>query len=306
MFGGSHPSSRKFNAGQKLIFWAVMLGGLSLSLSGLQLIFPFTFSFFDDTFGLLNMLGFGLPTDLTPMAEQQLATVWHGSMAVFLIAVMIAHVYIGTLGMEGAFEAMGTGDVDLNWAREHHDLWVEELERKGEIRCLPNERPTGRAERRLALAAGSARLLCVWWRRWRQSGGRRCWAMAARCKRHRGQRGRQDRRHGRLRLQRDRLAAGRRERPAARLLGHDGPVNAVALTADGRTAARRAMTVASAVWDVATGTLRRRLRRRRSSARSRSRPTAPRSPPAAGTGWSIAGGWPTARRCRTCPTAASG
>ena len=82
------------------------------------------------------MLGLGLPTDLTPMAEQQLATVWHGSMAVFLIAVMIAHIYIGTVGMEGAFEAMGTGHVDLNWAREHHDLWVEELERKGEVRAL--------------------------------------------------------------------------------------------------------------------------------------------------------------------------
>ena len=136
MFGGGHPSSRKFNAGQKLIFWAVVLGGLSLSLSGLQLVFPFTFSFFNDTFGTLNLLGLGLPTDLTPMAEQQLATVWHGSMAVFLIAVMIAHIYIGSVGMEGAFEAMGSGQVDLNWAREHHDLWVEELERKGEVRAL--------------------------------------------------------------------------------------------------------------------------------------------------------------------------
>jgi formate dehydrogenase subunit gamma len=131
---GGHPPARKFNAGQKLIFWAVSLGGLSLSLSGLQLIFPFTFHFFNDTFALLNHLGLGLPTDLTPMQEQQLAAVWHGSMAFVLIAVMIAHVYIGTLGMEGAFEAMGTGEVDLNWAREHHDLWVEELERRGEVR----------------------------------------------------------------------------------------------------------------------------------------------------------------------------
>jgi formate dehydrogenase subunit gamma len=70
------------------------------------------------------------------LAEQQLATVWHGAMAVFLIAVMIAHIYIGTVGMEGAFEAMGKGHVDLNWAREHHNLWVDELERKGEVRAL--------------------------------------------------------------------------------------------------------------------------------------------------------------------------
>jgi formate dehydrogenase subunit gamma len=39
---------------------------------------------------------------------------------------MLAHIYIGTIGMEGAFEAMGTGEVDLNWAKEHHSLWVEE------------------------------------------------------------------------------------------------------------------------------------------------------------------------------------
>jgi formate dehydrogenase subunit gamma len=39
---------------------------------------------------------------------------------------MLAHIYIGTIGMEGAFEAMGTGTVDENWAREHHALWLEE------------------------------------------------------------------------------------------------------------------------------------------------------------------------------------
>jgi formate dehydrogenase subunit gamma len=134
MVGGGHPSARKFNAGQKLLFWLVVLGGLSLSLSGLQLVFPFTFDFFGGTFAALNRLGFGLPTELSPTAEQQLATVWHGSVAVVLIAVIVAHIYVGSLGMEGAFEAMGTGNVDLNWAREHHDLWVEELERKGEVR----------------------------------------------------------------------------------------------------------------------------------------------------------------------------
>ena len=51
---------------------------------------------------------------------------------------IIARFYIGSIGMEGAFEAMGSGKVDLNLAREHHDLWVEELERKGEVR-LPAE-----------------------------------------------------------------------------------------------------------------------------------------------------------------------
>jgi formate dehydrogenase subunit gamma len=52
--------------------------------------------------------------------------------------VIIGHIYIGSLGMEGAFDAMGTGDVDLNWAREHHNLWIRDLERKGRI---PGEQP---------------------------------------------------------------------------------------------------------------------------------------------------------------------
>jgi formate dehydrogenase subunit gamma len=45
---------------------------------------------------------------------------------VLFVAVMLAHIYIGTIGMEGAFEAMGEGTVDLNWAKEHHSLWLEE------------------------------------------------------------------------------------------------------------------------------------------------------------------------------------
>ena len=50
----------------------------------------------------------------------------HAIVAVLFVAAMLAHIYIGTIGMEGAFEAMGSGTVDVNWAREHHSLWVEE------------------------------------------------------------------------------------------------------------------------------------------------------------------------------------
>jgi formate dehydrogenase subunit gamma len=39
---------------------------------------------------------------------------------------MLGHIYIGTIGMEGAFEAMGEGTVDVNWAKEHHSLWLED------------------------------------------------------------------------------------------------------------------------------------------------------------------------------------
>ncbi len=43
-----------------------------------------------------------------------------------MIFIILAHIYIGSVGMEGAFDAMGTGHVDMNWAKEHHGLWVEE------------------------------------------------------------------------------------------------------------------------------------------------------------------------------------
>lgn len=125
---GSHPPARKFNAGQKILFWLVVLGGISISLSGIALIFPFKLALFSSTFAFLNIFGFGLPADLTPMQEMQYQQIWHALVALGLTAVIIAHIYIGTLGMEGAFDAMGTGEVDRNWAREHHPLWLEEEE----------------------------------------------------------------------------------------------------------------------------------------------------------------------------------
>ena len=124
---GVHPPAGKFNAGQKLIFWSVVIGGISISLSGLALLFPFEVPFFGKTFAALNIFGFGLPTELTMMQEMQLSQLWHGVVALILIAIVIGHIYIGSLGMEGAFEAMGSGQVDLNWAKEHHALWVDEV-----------------------------------------------------------------------------------------------------------------------------------------------------------------------------------
>jgi formate dehydrogenase subunit gamma len=86
---------------------------------------------FAKTFAILNDLGVAavwgapLPTVLTPMEEMQYAQVWHTIVAFAMIVIIIAHIYIGSMGMEGAFDAMGTGMVDRNWAKEHHGLWVE-------------------------------------------------------------------------------------------------------------------------------------------------------------------------------------
>ncbi len=139
---GSHPPARKFNAGQKILFWLIILGGVSISLSGIALMFPFEFAFFAKTFQFLNIFGLDLPETLTPMQEMQYNQLWHAIMALFLTAVVIGHIYLGTIGMEGAFDAMGTGKVDLNWAREHHGLWVEEEEAKAAAR-VPSESEGG-------------------------------------------------------------------------------------------------------------------------------------------------------------------
>jgi formate dehydrogenase subunit gamma len=122
--GHDHPPAYRFNAGQKAIYWIVVLGGGAVAVTGYELMFPFYLS------GIEGM---------------QLAQVVHSIVAVLFIAAMLAHIYIGTLGMEGAFEAMGTGEVDLNWAREHHSLWVEEEQAKGQApsggapRAMPAE-----------------------------------------------------------------------------------------------------------------------------------------------------------------------
>jgi formate dehydrogenase subunit gamma len=103
--GHDHPPAYRFNGGQKGVYWIVVLGGTAVAVSGYLLMFPF----------------YG-----TTIAGMQLAQVVHGVVAVLFVAAMLAHIYIGTIGMEGAFEAMGEGTVDLNWAKEHHSLWLEE------------------------------------------------------------------------------------------------------------------------------------------------------------------------------------
>lgn len=134
LFGGEHPPAKKFNAGQKLIFWAVILLGGSISLSGLSLLFPFEFNLFSHTFSTLNALGVpgwvgagDLPYPLSPQEEMQYAQLWHALVSLILTAIIFAHIYLGSVGMEGAFDAMGKGEVEEQWAREHHSIWAQEV-----------------------------------------------------------------------------------------------------------------------------------------------------------------------------------
>jgi formate dehydrogenase subunit gamma len=67
----------------------------------------------------------------------QLSHIIHSLLSVLMIAAMLAHIYIGSIGMDGAFDAMGTGQVDLNWAKQHHGLWVQEELAKGRTASPP-------------------------------------------------------------------------------------------------------------------------------------------------------------------------
>lgn len=117
---GSHPPAKRFNGGQKIVFWSVVLGGAFLALSGWHLLFP----------------------TVEGLAEVQWHATLHGTVAFVMIALIIGHIYIGSVGMEGAFDAMASGEVDLNWAKEHHSLWVkEEQERKSGSRISGAAQP---------------------------------------------------------------------------------------------------------------------------------------------------------------------
>lgn len=103
---GGHVSSRQFNFGEKAWFWMVIVIGTQMSVTGLALEFPWLFE------------------DLRIL---QLSTILHALGAITLISVSIGHIYIGTIGMEGSLDSMLKGEVDENWAKEHHDLWYEEV-----------------------------------------------------------------------------------------------------------------------------------------------------------------------------------
>ena len=105
--GKKHVPSGKFNAGEKVWFWGgVVVLSVIVSWSGLILLFPN----FDQT-----------------RAAMQDAWIWHAVAALLYIAMSLGHIYLGTLGVEGAYQAMRTGYVDEVWAKEHHEFWYNDV-----------------------------------------------------------------------------------------------------------------------------------------------------------------------------------
>ena len=123
MLGGKEMPSHRFNGGEKLLFWGgVLVVGLIVSVSGL----------------FLNHL---VPGFAFTRGEMQVAHMVHGAASMVMMAMFIGHIYMGTLGVKGAYRGMRTGYVDEAWAQEHHALWAEDV-RAGRIPAQRSAPPT--------------------------------------------------------------------------------------------------------------------------------------------------------------------
>lgn len=109
LFSGEHVPSHRFNAGEKIVFWiGVFLLGAIVVGSGLVL---------DKLIPNLEYL----------RATMQVTHMIHAVAALLMMALFIGHIYLGTVGMKGAYKAMKTGNVDETWAKEHHEIWYNDL-----------------------------------------------------------------------------------------------------------------------------------------------------------------------------------
>jgi formate dehydrogenase subunit gamma len=109
LFSGTEVPSHRFNAGEKVVFWGgVLFLGLIVVGSGL----------------VLDML---IPGLIYERGTMQIAAMIHGVAALFMMAMFIGHIYMGTVGMRGAYKAMREGYVDETWAKEHHELWYNDV-----------------------------------------------------------------------------------------------------------------------------------------------------------------------------------
>ena len=109
LFGTTEVPSHRFNAGEKLLFWGgVFLLGAVAVVSGL----------------VLDML---IPGLVYERATMQIAHMVHAVATLLMMAMFLGHIYMGTLGMRGAYQAMRTGYVDETWAKEHHEYWYDDI-----------------------------------------------------------------------------------------------------------------------------------------------------------------------------------
>jgi formate dehydrogenase subunit gamma len=109
LLSGKEIPSHRFNAGEKLVFWGgVFFLGIIVVGSGL----------------VLDQL---IPSMIYERGTMQVAHMVHALATVLMMAMFIGHIYIGTVGMQGAYNGMKTGYVDETWAKEHHEYWYDDI-----------------------------------------------------------------------------------------------------------------------------------------------------------------------------------
>ncbi|MBD1556859.1 formate dehydrogenase subunit gamma [Vibrio sp. S9_S30] len=106
---GKHPEADFCNGGEKIWFWMLATAGVTICVTGLIMDFPM----FNQTRDVM-----------------QVVNVIHAIASLGLIAASLGHIYIGTVGTEGALEGMKTGYVDETWAKQHHNLWYKKVEKQ--------------------------------------------------------------------------------------------------------------------------------------------------------------------------------
>lgn len=109
LLGAHEVPSHRFNAGEKVLFWAgVFVLGITVVVSGL----------------ILDKV---LPNLAYTRGDMQVAHMVHGVANLLMVTLFLGHIYMGTIGMKGAYAAMRTGQVDEAWAKEHHEYWYEDI-----------------------------------------------------------------------------------------------------------------------------------------------------------------------------------
>ncbi|WP_298440875.1 formate dehydrogenase subunit gamma [uncultured Ferrimonas sp.] len=113
-FKGKHPHAGFANAGEKLWFWTFALGGAVICATGVVLLFP-------------DLVEPSRTLSLMAMAV-------HGIMAIVITAFAVVHIFMATVMSEGGMENMISGYCDENWAKQHHDLWYDEIKANGTLK----------------------------------------------------------------------------------------------------------------------------------------------------------------------------
>ena len=117
MFGSGHASAGKFNPGEKVLFWLTIFLGIVVSVTGYVLDFPAIASWIVATF----------PEFTQYRHVMELSHVIHTIIAVLFIALVFGHIFLAVFFVPGTLQGMVSGNVDENWAKEHHDRWYAEV-----------------------------------------------------------------------------------------------------------------------------------------------------------------------------------